>query len=180
MIPGRGINLFKALRRIFRALAGADGLVDAVVDRVADPRALTRGERGDKGRDPGRGINLFKALRRIFRAFAGAGGFVDAVVDRVADPRALTRGSAATRVETPGADSTFSTVCAGFSGRSPRRGLGGDGLIVLQPKVRAAEKRRAERGGFFAVIEPRVPGCDSGMIRGEASGRAHSAARAPP
>ena len=32
--PGRGINLFRALRRIFRAAAGAQGLAGAVVDRV--------------------------------------------------------------------------------------------------------------------------------------------------
>ena len=69
--PGRGFNLFRALRRVSRAISACGGLVDAVVDRVAalrrasvrtpvSRRAMERGYRAR--RNPGRRIQPFQGL----------------------------------------------------------------------------------------------------------------------
>ena len=75
--PGRGINLFKGLRRIFRAIVGRRGggrtLTALMLRSDAKRRVSKQVPAGRDGRqlrvrrNPGRGINLFKGLRRIFR-----------------------------------------------------------------------------------------------------------------
>ena len=75
--PGRGINLFKSLRWIFRAIVGRrDGgraLAALMLRSDAKRRVSKQVPAGRDGRQlrvrrkPGRGINLFKGLRRIFR-----------------------------------------------------------------------------------------------------------------
>ncbi len=75
--PGRGINLFKGLRRIFRAIVGRRGggrtLTALMLRSDAKRRVSKQVPAGRDGRQlrvrrkPGRGINLFKGLRRIFR-----------------------------------------------------------------------------------------------------------------
>ena len=73
--PGRGINLFKDFRPIFRALvacrSGGPNLSALMPRSDATGRVAKRGRAGsgvDGCGKPGRGINLFKALRPIFRA----------------------------------------------------------------------------------------------------------------
>ena len=73
--PGRGINLFKDFRPIFRALvacrSGGPNLSALMPRSDATRRVAKRGRAGsgvDGCGNPGRGINLFKALRPIFRA----------------------------------------------------------------------------------------------------------------
>ena len=73
--PGRGINLFKDFRPIFRALvacrSGGPNL-SALMPRSDATRRVPKRAGAGSGADvcgnPGRGINLFKALRPIFRA----------------------------------------------------------------------------------------------------------------
>ena len=76
--PGRGIDLFRSLREIFRALVarGGDGRrLSALVLKSGQRRLVLKQacERGEipvvRARDnPGRGFNVFKVLREIFRA----------------------------------------------------------------------------------------------------------------
>ncbi len=73
--PGRGINLFKDFRPIFRALvacrSGGPNLSALVPRRDATRRVAKRARAGsgvDVCGNPGRGINLFKGFRPILRA----------------------------------------------------------------------------------------------------------------
>ena len=104
---------------------------------------LSPPKRGE-GELAGRGINLFKALRRIFRAIAAP--FLLPPRARPGDhgEKVRMRGGASVRGQSPSPSPQPSPRQSGARG-------------VLQPEFRAAE-RPAERGGAFAVIEPRVPG----------------------
>ncbi len=79
--PGRGINVFKRLREIFRATAtpgrpatSLSSLVPSVAgdDAPGEPAriAQTGPTARRRGRNPGRGISVFNGLREIFRATA--------------------------------------------------------------------------------------------------------------
>ena len=77
-IPGRGFNVFKLLRRDFRATRRRRAGRGRALPRLAAGRgrfgSLRRRitvERFRRQDIPGRAFNLFKAFRRIFRASAG-------------------------------------------------------------------------------------------------------------
>ena len=153
--PGRGFNLFKALRRVFRASAACGGLVDAVVDRVAalrrasvrtpvSRRAMERGDRAQP--NPGRGINLFKALRRVFRASVACGGLVDAVVDRVT---ALRRASVRTPVSRRAMERGYRARQRGLGATEPRAR---ERRVVVGGRIEPGRLRPGPFGGEGAAV----------------------------
>lgn len=68
-VLGRGFNIFKTLRRIFRALACFVASLIAMTNSAQAQNILLFRVRGlwDHG-DPGRGFNPLKGLRQVFRA----------------------------------------------------------------------------------------------------------------
>ncbi len=70
-VPGRGINLFKGLRKNLRAIVSRRRVLSDLVKAChAGPgsRRIRAAHGFDGHRNAGRGFNLFKVLRRIFRA----------------------------------------------------------------------------------------------------------------
>ena len=76
--PGRGINVFKGLREIFRAIAKSRCLATVFSDLVVGAAGADVSDQPDptapiiprRGRNPRRGINVFKRLREILRTMA--------------------------------------------------------------------------------------------------------------
>ncbi len=129
-ISGRGFNVFKALRRTFRAIVRrrverGQGLAGfgARANATLLPRHIDAARYCRDPRNSGRGFNLIKALRRIFRAIVrrrverghgptGSGRAKTPACSRAASTPPEIFGT----VAIPGADSIFSRRCDGFSG----------------------------------------------------------------
>ncbi len=169
--PGRGINLFKTLRRNFRATVACRGDTwkrsALMLESDATRRVSKHAPAGCHGRElrirrnPGRGINLFKALRRILRALvmpqgragrwsastviaseawrSGGRRTLDAPLDRDVALRAPRDGVAPWELQ----HQVLLRGARGFR-RKQNPGREFNHFSILQRDFRAAEERRAE------------------------------------
>ena len=192
--PGAEFNLFKDFPPDF---PGARRLpkrrTEPLRPHAEERRIASRLEAGSgmgrrsRLRQPGRGFNLFKGLRPILRALiacrerrpnSARGRGCDA---SLATPKRgrLGGSSAPRRPVFPGADSTFSRLCARFSGRSSPAEAADR---TFPPSCRGATQRVASRSGLGQAAAPTsvaIPGAESTFSRTSArfSGRSSPAKR---
>ena len=151
--PGRGINLFKDFRPIFRALvacrSGGPNL-SALMPRSDATRRVAKRARAGSGADvcgnPGRGINLFKDFRPIFRALVAcrSGGPNHSAL--------MPRGTASCQVSKRARAGGGVRTCGGLL--RPARGEVGSELVPLaclefcDARLRWPRRGRRRRSGF--------------------------------